>query len=164
MAPIHSRAVMAWLMSLSPYTTGGSALHVLTEVSRRSAEGALNSVGYRFITSVEHRVEQIEDKVDNAIRHLRLNECGAIGFWLNLQVSDLAAGRQTDFLNRLGKRKPPRACELVEFAGVTGIGQRGDGNVGDVISIDKGLFDRTYWKRYLARNDRIQPKVLAEIL
>src|SRR5262245_15173117 len=155
---------MTWLMSLSPYANGRGALHVLAEVTGRPTEGALNSVGYWFITPVKHLVEQIEDKVDDATRHLRLHERGAIGFGLNLQVSNVAAGRHTYFFDRVVQRKPPRTGELVELAGMAGVGQRSDGNVGDVICVDKRLFDRTNGERDLAGDDRIQPKVLTEIL
>jgi len=65
--PTSSSSSLTGLMSLSPYATCRGALHVLAEVTRRPAEGALNSLGYWFITPVKHLVEQIEDEVDDAI-------------------------------------------------------------------------------------------------
>src|SRR5262249_36388076 len=146
------------------YAASGGALHVFAEVTRRPAEGAVDSGRYWFITPIKYVVEQIEDKVDDAIRHLRLHERSAIGFGGHLQGSNVSAGRQASFFDRVGTRKPPRTGKFVELAGVAGVAQRSDGNVGDVICIDKRLFDWTNGKRDLAGDDRIQPKVLAEIL
>ena len=83
-----------------------------------------DSMEKRFVTT-------IEELSGRKVKACSSSETG--------HVRDLAAGGAGDLVHRLGERQQARAGQLVELADVAVVGERGDGDVGDVVGVDERL-------------------------
>src|SRR5262245_22439007 len=101
-------------MTGSPNAGNGGTLHVILKVTRRTTEGALHTVGYRLVTSVQHRAEQVEDEFDHVVRHMRLDQRIAIRIRRDRQESNVASGCESYFFDRRGKCEGSWSGELIE--------------------------------------------------
>ena len=79
-------------------------------------------------------------------------------------VTDVAPGRPRDLADRLTEGQQPRAGQLVHLPDVTFVGQGGDGDVGDVVSVHEWFGDVTRGQRDLTAEDVVEHVVLAEVL
>ena len=72
--------------------------------------------------------------------------------------------RRGDLVDRLGEGQQARAGQLVQLADVAVIGERGDGDVGDVVGVDERLGGVAGRERHLAAEHVVEHVVLAEVL
>ena len=76
----------------------------------------------------------------------------------------MAARRSRDLVNRLRECQQPGASQLVELANMTIIGERGYGNLRDVIGVDEGLLHGRHRERNFAVEHLIHEEPFAEVL
>ena len=80
-------------------------------------------------------------------------------------VGDVAAARLGDLGDGLGEAQQPGAGQLVDPAGVAGLGERRHRHVGDVVDVDERVeLAVVGGEHHLAGPDRVEQEVLAEDL
>ena len=122
-----------------PDSRGSGPAREGAEVAGFPAESALDAVGRVCVAAVEDLGEQEHEQFDHLAWEALLSKgCGELVNGHG-QVADVSAGRRRDLLDGLGEGQQSGSGQLVEFADVSVVGQCSDGDVGDVVCVDKRL-------------------------
>jgi hypothetical protein len=124
----------------------------------------LHAVSEVRVAPVEDRTEQVREHGDDVSRHALLGGSRRILLDRHRQVPDVTAGRRAEVVGHVGECQEPGPGQLIELADVLVVGQRGDGDVGDVVRVHEGLGRVAGGERDLAAQDAVQHVVLAEVL
>ena len=142
-----------WLSFVRSRGSRGAAVRV--RVGRRPPGGRF---GRRALP------EEVDEQLDPVGRNRLLLQPGGEVLARHRRVADLPACRLRDLGDGVGERQQAGAGQLVALAHMAVFGQRGDGDVGDVVGVDERLGRVARRERELPREQTVDEVALAEVL
>ena len=134
------------------------------EVARLAPERLAHAVGRVRVAAVDDLAEQVREQVHDIGRHAVVAQLGRVLLERDRHVAERAPARGRDDGGGVRERQRVRAGELVEPADVAVVGERGDGDVGEVVDIEERRGHVTARQPDLAAEHVLEHVVLAEVL
>ena len=147
-----------------PGPGGGRVACELGEVAWFPTEGVPDTVGEAGVATVEHLREQIRQELHVLVGDLLLDHARDVVVHRDRHEGEVATGRATDRGDCVGERQQPRTGQLVQLTRVSGLGECGDRDVGDVVDVDERFDHVAHGQRDLSEQHRLQEITLAEVL